>query len=86
MCSNEEVPDIPSSLKSYDNGDKTATIKWPRVSGATGYHLNYWKKNDGSDKHSLDLKKNYFITPKDSSGKSFYVTVNSYKKTYQKNP
>jgi transposase-like protein len=23
------------------NGDKTATIKWSSVSGATGYHLNY---------------------------------------------
>ncbi|SCN47024.1 GA15058-PA [methanotrophic endosymbiont of Bathymodiolus azoricus (Menez Gwen)] len=79
MCSNEEVPDIPLSLKSDDNGDKTATIKWSSVSGATGYHLNYWTKNDGSDKSSLDLKENYFITPKDSSGKSFYVTVNSYK-------
>jgi len=79
MCSNEEVPDIPLSLKSSDNGDKTATIKWSSVSGATGYHLNYRTKNDGSVKSSLDLKENYFITPKWASGRSYYVTVNSYK-------
>lgn len=78
MCSNEEVPDIPSSLKFHINDDNTVTVKWASVSGVTGYNLNYRLKGE-SFKHSMDLKENDFTTSTDVSGNSYYVTVNSYK-------
>jgi hypothetical protein len=48
MCSNEEVPDIPSSLKFDINDNDSVTVTWESVSGANGVsecffclHLNY---------------------------------------------
>jgi trypsin len=78
MCSNEEAPDIPSSLKFVIHNNNTVTFTWDSVSGATGYHLNYRIKGE-SFKRSVNLKKNYFTSDEIDSGKSFYVTINSYK-------
>jgi secreted trypsin-like serine protease len=79
MCSNEEVPDIPSSLKFDINDNDSVTVTWESVSGATGYHLNYREPDsDYSAYNTIDLSSNTF-TSAPISGREFYVTINSYK-------
>jgi hypothetical protein len=60
MCSNEEVPDIPSSLEFDIHDDNSVTATWESVSGATGYHLNYRSPYDPTY-YSIDLNSNQIM-------------------------
>ena len=78
MCSNEEVPDIPSSLEFDIHDDNSVTVTWESVSDATGYHLNYrWP--DSPTYNSIDLNSNTFTSGPIDSGAEFYVTITSLK-------
>ena len=68
-----------SSVK--NSASKAVTIKWKKVSGVTGYQIQYSTKSNFSSKKTVTVKKASTISKKIKSlkkGKKYYVRVRSY--------
>ncbi|MDD6190109.1 MAG: fibronectin type III domain-containing protein [Firmicutes bacterium] len=84
-ASAKPVPATPSvSLKS---GKRKATIKWNRVSGASGYQIYRSLKRTSGFKAVKTIKKGstkYFVNKKLKKGKTYYYKVRAYKTVSKK--
>ena len=68
-----------SSVKNASS--KSITVKWKKVSGVTGYQIQYSTKSDFSSKKTVTVKKDSTTSKKIKSlkkGKKYYVRVRSY--------
>ncbi len=77
------VPKAPSGLRVNKTGGKTATLRWKKVKGATGYVLYRSNKKNGRYKKIKMLKKGKLISYRNKlpkSGKKFYFYVQSVRK------
>ena len=70
------------SLTSADSASKnTVTLKWNKVTGATGYVIYYKTSKNGSYKKLTSTKSNTYTVSKLTSGKYCYFTIKAYIKT-----
>ena len=68
-----------SSVK--NSASKTITVKWKKVSGVTGYQIQYSTKSDFSSQKTVTVKKASTVSTKIKSlkkGMKYYVRVRSY--------
>ena len=63
---------------------KKATLKWNKVTGATGYVV-YMKNSDGSYKKLGSTKSTSYTKKSLKSGKKYYFRVRAYKTVEGKN-
>ena len=64
-----------------NTSSKAAKVKWKKVSGVTGYQIQYSTKSDFSSKKTVTVKKDSTTSKKIESlkkGKKYYVRVRSY--------
>ena len=77
----------PNAVKlSAAPGKKKVTLKWKKVTGATGYVVSYKTKANGAWKKLKDTKGTSYTKTKLKSGSSYFFKVEAYKsykgKTY----
>ena len=65
---------------SLTSGSKKATVKWSKVSGATGYIVYYKTSANGSWQRLTAVTGTSYVKKSLSKGKTYYFTVKAYKK------
>ena len=71
-----------ATLSSVTAGKKTATVKWKKVSDATGYQVYRATAKNGTYKKVAAIKKNAtvkYVNKSLKSGKTYYYKVRAYK-------
>ena len=72
------------TLKSVTAGKKCATVKWSKVSGATGYKVYRATKKSGKYTCVKTVKTTSYKNTKLTKGKTYYYKVRAYRTVNKK--